>query len=117
MSKRNHWYDYLWVLTALFLALGFFNILFLAGAALLFHSAYHGFHLDHRCRTFAGAQTAANAASQFYNGTDTIGHADRLKRTGLSTGAAGYTIFLFNLRITLATLFIASPTRFILTLL
>ena len=28
MSKRNHWYDYLWVLTALYLALGFFNILF-----------------------------------------------------------------------------------------
>lgn len=23
MSKRNHWYDYLWVLTALYLALGF----------------------------------------------------------------------------------------------
>lgn len=28
MSKRNHWYDYLWLLTALYLALGFFNILF-----------------------------------------------------------------------------------------
>ena len=28
MSERNHWYDYLWVLTILYLALGFFNILF-----------------------------------------------------------------------------------------
>ena len=68
-------------------------------------------------RAGALAQTAADAASQFYNCADTIGHADRLKRTGLSAGAAGYTIFLINLRITLATHFIASPTRFILTLL
>lgn len=28
MSNRNHWYDYLWILTALYLVLGFFNILF-----------------------------------------------------------------------------------------
>lgn len=48
-----------------------------------------------------GAQTATDAASQFYNCADTIGHADRHKRTNLSAGAAGYTIFLINLRITL----------------
>lgn len=36
MSKRNHWYDYLWVLTALYLALGFLTFFCLAGAAVLF---------------------------------------------------------------------------------
>lgn len=28
MNKQKHWYDYLWVWTALYFALGFFNILF-----------------------------------------------------------------------------------------
>ena len=32
MSERNHWYDYLWVLTILYLALGFFIPLFMASA-------------------------------------------------------------------------------------
>ena len=26
--KRQHWYDYLWIWTILYFALGFFNILF-----------------------------------------------------------------------------------------
>lgn len=28
MKKKNHWYDYLWIASALYLILGFFNILF-----------------------------------------------------------------------------------------
>lgn len=27
-QKQKHWYDYLWVTSALYLALGFFNITF-----------------------------------------------------------------------------------------
>lgn len=28
MKKQKHWYDYLWIWTILYFALGFFNILF-----------------------------------------------------------------------------------------
>ena len=28
MKKAKHWYDYLWIVTPVYLALGFFNILF-----------------------------------------------------------------------------------------
>ena len=28
MNKTKHWYDYLWIVTPIYFALGFFNILF-----------------------------------------------------------------------------------------
>ena len=28
MNKKKHWYDYLWIVTPIYLGLGFFNILF-----------------------------------------------------------------------------------------
>ncbi|MEI3502042.1 MAG: hypothetical protein V8Q39_11350 [Anaerovoracaceae bacterium] len=28
MNRKKHWYDYLWIVTPVYLALGFFNILF-----------------------------------------------------------------------------------------
>ena len=30
-TKQRHWYDYLWIATAAYLILGFFNILFAWG--------------------------------------------------------------------------------------